>query len=366
MSEGEEITSIIFDLGSYNFRIGISGNDSPSFILNPYVTLKNENELLFAQEDLIEASNNLNSKIFSIMNQNEDCNITNFNYFESYFENEIINKRIIDDNIFLHPFLFSEPIIQNKEIRRKLVEYLFEKYSIPSFFICNTPVLSSFSFGKITCLMFDSGHNHTTAIPVNDGLILKNAKVNSEVNGKFINNEIKKNIEEKIGIISKSEYICNNIISDIKKNIINLTDDNNTITYNLPDKRKIELLKSDRDKYENLMYLNDNNNYSTIIFNSVNLVTQDIKKDLMNNIYLYGGNTLISEDICNKIREGIIPKVSHTTNVRVSKHPKKEDRCNACWLGCSILSSLGTFNEISIKKEEYEEHGSSVVDRKCI
>ena len=366
MSEGEEITSIIFDLGSYNYRIGISGNDSPLFTLTPNAIIKDENQLLFSEVDLLEASNNPNSNIFSLMNQNEDGNITNFNYFESYFENVIITKTIIDDNLFLHPFLFSEPIIQNKQIRRNLVEYFFEKFSIPSFFTCNTPVLSSFSFGKITCLMFDSGHNHTTAIPVHDGLIIKNAKVNSEINGKYINNEIKKNIERKIGLLSKSNFISNKFISDIKKNIINLNEENNSITYILPDKRKIELLKSERDNYEKLMFSNDINDYSTIIFNSVNQVTLDIKKELMSNIYLYGGNTLISEDICNKIKDGIIPKVSHTTNVRVSKHPKKEDRCNACWLGASILSSLGTFNEISIKKEEYEEHGSSVVDRKCI
>ena len=52
--------------------------------------------------------------------------------------------------------LFSEPVIYNKDQRINLTEFLFEKYQIGGLFFCNSSVLSSFSNGKTSCLVFDS------------------------------------------------------------------------------------------------------------------------------------------------------------------------------------------------------------------
>lgn len=35
------------------------------------------------------------------------------------------------------------------------------------------------------------------------------------------------------------------------------------------------------------------------------------------------------------------------------------------WIGGSILGSLGSFHQIWISKSEFEEHGASIVERKC-
>lgn len=41
------------------------------------------------------------------------------------------------------------------------------------------------------------------------------------------------------------------------------------------------------------------------------------------------------------------------------------ERQYAAWLGGSILSSLGTFHQLWFSRQEYEEHGSSILLRKC-
>jgi len=74
---------------------------------------------------------------------------------------------------FDSPFLVSEPSIHNKEHRMTMVEHLFEKLNVPCAFIIKSGVLSAFSCGKSTCLVLDSGHNHTSAIPIHDGFILQ-------------------------------------------------------------------------------------------------------------------------------------------------------------------------------------------------
>lgn len=35
------------------------------------------------------------------------------------------------------------------------------------------------------------------------------------------------------------------------------------------------------------------------------------------------------------------------------------------WLGGSILSSLGSFQQMWMSRQEYDEHGAIMIERKC-
>lgn len=91
---------------------------------------------------------------------------------------------------FDSPFLISEPSIHNKEHRMQIVETMFEKMNVPSCFIIKSGVLSAFSCGKSTCLVLDSAHNHTSAIPIHDGYILHKSIQRTEYGGNTINQSI--------------------------------------------------------------------------------------------------------------------------------------------------------------------------------
>jgi len=41
------------------------------------------------------------------------------------------------------------------------------------------------------------------------------------------------------------------------------------------------------------------------------------------------------------------------------------ERKHSAWIGGSILSSLSTFEQMWISKQQYEEFGPSIVHRKC-
>jgi actin-related protein len=41
------------------------------------------------------------------------------------------------------------------------------------------------------------------------------------------------------------------------------------------------------------------------------------------------------------------------------------ERKFSTWIGGSILASLGTFQQMWISKQEYEETGKSIVHKKC-
>lgn len=100
-----------------------------------------------------------------------------------------------------------------------------------------------------------------------------------------------------------------------------------------------------------------------LVMHSINKADIDVKRDLFSNILLSGGTTLISgfkKRLENHIQELAPP--NHKIKLMATSD---SERKVAPWIGGSILSSLGTFQQMWMTKQEYEEHGSILVERKC-
>ena len=95
-------------------------------------------------------------------------------------------KRYIRSDSELHPVLMSEPAWNERNKREKMTELMFEKYQVPAFFLCKSPVLSTFANGRSTGVVLDSGATHTTAVPVHDGYVLQQGIVKSPLGGDFV------------------------------------------------------------------------------------------------------------------------------------------------------------------------------------
>ena len=349
MNNIEEIQTIIFDLGSYNYRIGYSGNDRPSFIFPP---------IKFNEKDDYEF----------LTSQKGDGFFNDIKKFEDFFDDFISDKEL-NTSLNQGSILFSEPIIHNKEQRKSLTEFLFEKYEIGGLFFCNNSVLSSFSYGKSSCLVFDSGHSQSNVVPVHDGMFIKNAFNNFNLCGKNIEDIIinefikKKNIKwDDWNILQKIQ-----IISDIK-DIIFTPDDDTNKNYILPDKKNIEIndefISYMKKEIENKLF-NEETNLKSIILKSISSVLIDIKKELINNIFICGGNSLIFNNYLNNLKDSLVKQLVSGTLVKLTTHPSKIERSLASFLGASIVSSLNIYKESIVKKEEYEEHGANIIEKKC-
>jgi actin-related protein len=251
-----------------------------------------------------------------------------------------------------------------------LTQFLFEKYEIGGLFFCNDSVLSSFSYGKSSCLVFDSGHSQSNVVPVHDGMIIKNSINFFNLSGKnvdeiIINEIIKKQNNEwdKWNILEKIQ-----ILSDIKDMVFTPDENETNKKYILPDKKSIEI----KEEFNSLMkkeienkLFNDELNLKTIILKSISSVLIDIKKELINNIFICGGNSLIFNNYFHDLKESLAKQLVSGTVVKLTTHPSKIERSLASFLGASIISSLNIYKETIVKKEEYEEHGANIIERKC-
>ena len=346
----DELQTTIFDLGSYNYRIGYSGNDRPNFIFPPI-------KFLEQQEAEYEY----------LTSQKGDGLFLDIKNFEDFFDDFISVKELINE-MNQGSLLFSEPVIHDKEQRMKLTEFLFEKYEIGGLFFFNSSVLSSFSYGKNSCLIFDSGNAQSNIVPVHDGMIIKNSLNYYSLNGKYIDELL---INELIGKQIdnfKSYNILKNIqiLSDLKDMIF--TSNNMKNNYELPDKSNIIIndnyLSEIRKNIEFKLF-NDELNLKALILKSISSVLLDIKKDLISNIFVCGGNSLILNNYFNNIKEALAKELVSSAVVRLTTHPSKIERSLASFLGASIVSSLNIYKETIVKKEEYEEHGAIIIEKKC-
>jgi actin-related protein len=107
---------------------------------------------------------------------------------------------------------------------------------------------------------------------------------------------------------------------------------------------------------------------SNLIQNCLSISDPDIRPQLWSNIIVSGGNSCI---------HGFLERVSSDCTRRSTSSMKLKcmmtaggperstERLFAAWTGGSILGSLGTFQNMWISRNDYEETGKIVVAKKC-
>ncbi|KAF1745053.1 hypothetical protein MXB_1512 [Myxobolus squamalis] len=97
------------------------------------------------------------------------------------------------------------------------------------------------------------------------------------------------------------------------------------------------------------------------LYNSIMKGDIDIRSDLYSNIVLSGGSTMFP-GISDRMNKEVSALAPSSMKVKVIAPPERK---YSVWIGGSILSSLSTFQQMWISKQEYDESGPSIVHRKC-
>ncbi|KAL8438105.1 hypothetical protein ACSSS7_000470 [Eimeria intestinalis] len=95
----------------------------------------------------------------------------------------------------------------------------------------------------------------------------------------------------------------------------------------------------------------------------------DVRRDLLSAVILTGGLSLtpgLAERFSDELHSEAFGPCSNNSGlkVRVVCPSSHTERRSAAWLGGSILASLGTFQEMWISKQEYEEHGAAILEKR--
>lgn len=306
---------------------------------------------------------------------------------------------------------------QRKELE-KYTELMFESLQADSCFIAPSPMLAAFSHGRQTCLVVDLGASGCRVTPVVDGLLLKQAQRRSGRGGDWLANVAwKAMLEEKISVIPRyrlrgditspsssspvmTQWAMRDLMFEFRTSEhVSLQTwryghyttpfcakeeeeespevSENPVSYELPDGTLVNLettIGHDLKRVPELLFTddvpfvtpNDTNEHSTIcnlplhhlIKESLAAVGDaDLRKELCGNIVLVGGSSLLP-NMEQRLSYEISGIISGKCKIVASKF--SVERSHAAFIGASVLTSLGSFQQLWLSRKEYEEYGASL------
>jgi actin-like protein 6A len=304
------------------------------------------------------------------------------------------------------PLLFTESLLTSKDHREKLTEIIFEKYKPSGFFVAKEPTLSSFACGRSTSLVVDSGADMTLVTAVHDGYALQRTMSRSNVAGNFITDALNSNIQPRVqhfgeirpkylfskrqhkgkweisliprkdATVSYHNYQVKLILNDLKETLCRVSeepfDESSAVSlqsYELPDGNIIQLEKEKYRVTELMFQTGSHGSHSQstrlqeMVINTITHSDADIHKDLYGNIIVTGGNSLF-KGYPERLQKELTTRVT-TNPIKIIASPNSAERRFSTWIGGSILASVGSFHQMWMSKEEYEEVGKTLVHSKC-
>lgn len=423
---GDEVGGIVFDIGAHSVRAGYAGEDCPKYDVPTFVgTLDEGTKDEIMQTDVpseekpklpekkyfIDTNSiHLPKENMEIINPVKDGMIEDWDTFEKILD--YIYAKDIKSESSLHPVLMSEASWNVRPKREKLTELMFEKYNIPAFFLCKNAVLTAFANGRSTGLVIDSGATQTSAVPVHDGYVLQQAIVKSPLAGDFITAQCRQMFEEKnveiappyviatkevskeggpaiftkknnLPSVGKSfhRHMVNETIQDFQASVLQVSDgpyDESAlesipgVVYEFPngynDIFGVERFKICEGLFDpsNVKGIEGSTaiGVTQVVTTSVGMTDIDIRAGLFGSVIVTGGNTLL-QGFIDRLNRELLSKTPPSMRLKlISNNTPMERRFNP-WIGGSILASLGSFQQMWISKQEYEDQGKGSVERKC-
>jgi actin-related protein 4 len=96
---------------------------------------------------------------------------------------------------------------------------------------------------------------------------------------------------------------------------------------------------------------------------SVNAVDMDLRSQLLQNIVVTGGTTLLNGFV-DRLQNELVA-IYPSARIKIQAAGLTSERRFGSWIGGSILGSLGTFHQMWISSKEYAEFGANVVEKRC-
>ena len=257
--------------------------------------------------------------------------------------------------------------------REKTTQIMFETFNTPSVYLSLTPELAAFASGRISGMVIDSGYGVTHIVPVFKGHAIRCAIQKMNIAGHDLTDFMTKLLCES-GYSFSNRTIDRRLANDIKEKLCYVqqdytfdTKDQNgglEVKYELPD-GQIITISSERFRCPESLFQPSLLGLSSagiqdLVHGSIMKCDSEIHGKMFSNVILSGGNTMF-QGMRERIQREVSNRAAAKTRVTVLSDP---DRTYSSWRGGCVLASMDNFESMCISKEEYEENGPSIVNKK--
>eukprot|EP01084_Bolivina_argentea_P190452 327280_1 len=362
---------VIIDNGSRFTKCGLAGDDSPRCIF-PSIVGTLDDQVSTAGRHFYVGNDAKDKTDILLKYPIQHGIITNWDTMEKIWEYSF-NELQVDPSE--QQLLMTDAPLNPKSNREKMVQIVFEKFDIPSFFVQVQSVLSLYSTGRTTGIVLDSGYQVTYTVPIYHGYCLSTKINRLNLAGSDLTEYLSKVLMEKG--YSFTTYKDKNIVSDMKEKLCFISQNygsemlkfeqssESDEIYILPDGEIISLGAEKFGCGEILFKPSligvESEGIDKMLHKSILRCDSDIRDELYENIILSGGNTMI-KGIQYRIQKEMKLFDVHEMKINITAN---DERKYSSWIGGSIISSLSSFDDLLISRREYDEYGASIVHRKC-
>ncbi|KAA6384923.1 MAG: putative Actin [Streblomastix strix] len=384
---------VVLDLGSWTTKVGLASQSEPSTIFQSAVgvtrgqTEESQKDKLFVGDDAYG-----NFETADIHRFIERGAVKDFNALEQVF-NYIFDKKL---NIgpFEHPFIITEPPLSALSNREQIAELLFEKYSVPSLTFQFQALLSLYAVGKTTGIALDIGEGVIQIVPLYDSSIDIHAINRVNLGGKDITDLLINQLDKRG--LPFTTPIHRLIAEDIKSTMCRVSDDYqtelsnalalksskeekkseeennqdkydgdyNAVEYEMPDGSKIEIIEEQIIGPELLFHpLSagvEEMGIHQLLSDTIKRCAVDTRRDLLKNVVLSGGSSVFF-GLKERLDKELTQSAAASIKVTIETQEDQDRQGILAWIGGAILATQESFEQMLIKRVEYDEEGVNIV-----
>ncbi|XP_028922134.1 actin-like protein 8 [Ornithorhynchus anatinus] len=273
-----------------------------------------------------------------------------------------------------HPVLLTESPKNRAADRDKLLQIMFETFNVPSTFLGVQGLLALYACGLVTGVVLESGAGATHVVPVHQGFGIPHATLSQELGGHDLSHFLMKRL---LGpMYSFCSLAQRQVIQDIKEDLCYVARDfemamRNSArapsikTYKLPDGNAISVPEEDRFGCPEALFRpfllgQGSCGLHHSLFEAVALCDAHLHNSLFSHLVLSGGNTRFC-GFLERMKKEMTALAPPTARVQLVNAP---GGCFSTWMGGSMLAALSTFQNMWVTREDYDEMGSLMIQKK--
>lgn len=373
---------VVIDNGSETIKVGFAGEDYPRLILPSIIGVPSEKNdditsnkipMIYGKDERLKSESQYK---LSYPIKNGALDPADLEYLTQYWF-EIIEGKLKLDITQVNLMVIDSPIAE-KQSRNSIADKFFDQFKISSITFMNSSTLALFATGRTRGLVVESGHGASYVSPIFEGFPLAHAMHTSNIAGEEIGKQLMKELNDRGIKIDKTAIERLEIIKYLKEKMCAVALDfdkslkggdplsEDDRSYELPDGNTVggsniiqvdhkarftatEILFKPSIIGQSCMSLTE------MMLDSFDRIDPDLKTELYKNIVLCGGTSLLP-GFPDRIRKEIFqnaPKEISRNDIVITADSQRK---YAAWIGGSMIGSLSTFQERSVKKSEYEEN----------